>query len=415
MTTAILCIGTELTRGELVNTNATWLAEELTRLGLEVTELAVTDDDRARIERFIGRLAREHDLLVCTGGLGPTTDDLTSECVARVLGTTLERDADSFERIRARMTRFGRTMAPSNAKQADFPRGARILPNDLGTAPGFSLQIGRCLAFFLPGVPREMKGLFERYIAPAAASLVADHGTQILFRTFGMAESTINDKLAGIERAHSVTIGYRAHFPEIDVKVLARAADAASATARARAAADEVRARLPDVIYGEGPRRLPEIVGAILVERGLSLGIAESCTGGLVTKLLTDASGASAFLKGSAITYSNELKQRLLGVPAELLAAHGAVSEPVARSMAEGALFALETDVALSITGVAGPTGGTREKPVGLVHLAVATKAGTTPYTINFPGTREQIRMLSAYRGLWLVRDVLLNGHDRGS
>jgi nicotinamide-nucleotide amidase len=412
MTTAILCIGTELTRGELVNTNATWLAEELTRLGLEITELAVTDDDRGRIEAFLARLSKEHDLIVCTGGLGPTTDDLTTECVARVLGTPLERDADSFERISTRMTRFGRTMAPSNAKQADFPRGARILPNDFGTAPGFSVKIDRALAFFLPGVPREMKGLFEKYIAPEVAPLIRDHGTQILLRTFGVAESTINDKLAGVERAHGVTLGYRAHFPEIDVKVIARASSAELALSRARAAAEDVRARLADTIYGEGPRRMPEVVAALLLERGLSLGIAESCTGGLVSKLLTDASGASAFFKGAAVTYSNELKQKLLGVSAELLEQHGAVSEPIARSMAEGALSALSVDVALSITGVAGPNGGTAEKPVGLVHFAVATRAGTTAYSVNFPSNREQIRMLSAYRGLWLVRRVLLGGHE---
>jgi nicotinamide-nucleotide amidase len=411
MSAAILCIGTELTRGELVNSNATWLADAVTGLGLEVTELACTDDDPERIQAALGRMAREHELIVCTGGLGPTTDDLTTECVAALLGVPLERDAASLEAIRARMERFGRTMAMSNAKQADFPRGSRVLPNRYGTAPGFSVQIERALSFFLPGVPLEMRGLFEEYVAAAATSLVRDRVEQIVLRTFGMTESAVNDRLAGIAQAHAVTLAYRAHYPEIEVKVLARGASADDAQVRACAAAEEIRARLGDIVYGEGRAELPQVVGTLLAQRGLTFGTAESCTGGLVAALLTEHAGSSAFFKGSAITYSNALKEALLGVEAALVSAHGAVSKEVACSMARGALSTLDVNVSLALTGIAGPAGGTLDKPVGLVHLAVATSAGITHQRVDFPGTRAQIRKLSAYRGLALVRQVILHGH----
>jgi nicotinamide-nucleotide amidase len=408
MTAAILCIGTELTRGELVDTNSAWLAEALTGIGLEVTALDGTDDDPARIQQALRRLGAAHDVLVCTGGLGPTTDDLTTEAVAAVLGVPLERDAASLEAIRARIERFGRTMAPSNAKQADFPKGARILPNEEGTAPGFQVQLERALAFFMPGVPREMKAMFERHVAPAIAPLAAAEVHQLRLKTFGMPESAVNDQLAGIEAEHGVVIGYRAHFPEIEVKLVARDRDPERAQARARAAADAVKSRLGEVVYGEGDVTLAEVVGALLVERGLTLGVAESCSGGLLSDLITRRSGASAFFAGGVVSYANSVKERQLGVSRELLERHGAVSSEVARAMAEGARSTLRVDVAASVTGVAGPTGGTAEKPVGLVHYAVSTAAGTVDRKLMFPSSRQMIQLVSAFRALALVREVLL-------
>jgi competence/damage-inducible protein CinA-like protein len=408
MTAAILCIGTELTRGELVDTNSAWLAEALTALGFEVAALDCTDDDPERIQQALCRLGAAHEVLMCTGGLGPTTDDLTTECVAAVLGVPLERDPTSLEAIRARIERFGRTMASSNAKQADFPAGARILPNREGTAPGFSVRIDRALSFFMPGVPREMKAMFDAEVVSELRPLVAAELHQVRLKTFGMAESAVNDRLAGIEAEHGVVIGYRAHFPEIEVKLLARDRDLAKAEARARAAAVEVRARLGDVVYAEGEVTLPEVVGRLLLEKKLMLGVAESCTGGLLSELITARSGASAFYNGAVVSYSNDVKQRLLGVSAELLERHGAVSAEVARAMAEGARKALRADITAAITGVAGPNGGTPEKPVGLVHYAVATEHGSFERKLMFPSGRQQIQMVSAFRALSLLRDVLL-------
>jgi nicotinamide-nucleotide amidase len=411
MTVAILSIGTELTRGEVTNTNATWLSEELTRLGVDVTEGATVPDDPVVIEATLRRLAGAHTLIVSTGGLGPTTDDITTECVAAVVGAPLERDQASLDAITARHARFGRTMAASNAKQSDFPRGATVLPNPHGTAPGFSVNIGGARAFFMPGVPGEMKPMFQAHVAAAAAHHVDGGIHQIRIRTFGMAESAVNDRLAGIETKHGVVIGYRAHFPEIEVKVRARGGDDETAKRVARAAADEVVERLGEVVYAEGDEDLAEAVAAELRQRHLSFGTAESCTGGLVANLLTNAPGASDYFRGAIVAYANDVKTAALGVPEALLAAHGAVSAEVARAMAEGARRALGVDVALSLTGIAGPSGGTPEKPVGLVHFAVASAGGTTDRTLLFPSGRPQIRLMAAYAGLTLVRRIVRGGH----
>lgn len=409
MSAAVLCIGTELTRGEVVNTNASWISEMLSAEGLEVTAVDCVDDHPGRIAGALRRLGAEHDLLVCTGGLGPTTDDITSECAAAVLGVPLDRDAVSLDAIRERMSRFGRTMAPSNEKQADFPRGARILANRNGTAPGFSVRIGRAQSYFLPGVPHEMKAMFEEWIAPELAEHRRDVTHQILIRTFGKPESTVNDLLAGIEQKHGVVIGYRAHFPEIQVKVIARAAARADAERVAEAASAEVEARLgPEIVYGRGAQGLPEAVGELLLARKLMLGVAESCTGGLVGAMMTDAPGSSAYFAGGVIAYSNDVKQRVLRVPTALLAEHGAVSAEVARSMAEGALDAIGADVALSITGIAGPGGATELKPVGLVHFAVATRERTLDAHFVNPTGRDLVRRRAAWAALALVRRMLL-------
>jgi nicotinamide-nucleotide amidase len=411
MTAAVLSIGTELTRGEITNTNATWLAEELTRLGHEVTESSVVPDDRAAITAALARLGSSHDLVVCTGGLGPTTDDITSECVATTLGVPLERDGASLSAIETRMSRFGRVVAPSNAKQADFPRGAAILTNEHGTAPGFAVTIGRARMYFMPGVPGEMKPMFASGVAPALPGMVSGGSHQVRLKTFGMPESAVNDRLDGVEASHGVTLAYRAHFPEIEVKVLARAAGVEEATRVARAAANEVRSRLGDAIYAEGDVAFAQAIGLLFRERSLSLATAESCTGGLVASLLTEHAGASDFFRGSVVAYENAVKAATLGVDTALLAAKGAVSAEVARAMADNARRLLGASVALGITGIAGPGGATPDKPVGLVHLAVATPEGITDRKLIVPGSRQQVRLLAAYAGLALVRRVVLHGH----
>jgi nicotinamide-nucleotide amidase len=408
MTCAILCIGTELTRGELVDTNGPWLAANLTDLGFEVTEKATIDDDRARIIATLKRLAGVARVIVCTGGLGPTTDDLTSEAVAEALGVPTERDEASLEHIRRRLERFGRTVSPTNAKQADFPRGAEILPNPVGTAPCFRVAVGDALAFFMPGVPREMTRMFEEQIVPRIRALAPNDSQQVRLRTFGLPESVVGERLAGVEESFpGVTIGYRAHFPEIEVKVLARGADAATARALCEGATAEVRQRLADVIYGDGDDTFAGVVGRALRARGYTLAIAESCTGGLVGHMVTREPGASDFLLVDAVTYANSAKTRLLGVEEETLRGHGAVSTEVAAAMAEGVRRVSGADIALSLTGIAGPSGGTADKPVGTVYVAVASPKGTVVKHRVFPGERVQIQTLASYVGLALVREVI--------
>jgi nicotinamide-nucleotide amidase len=410
MTAAVLCIGTELTRGELLNSNATWLAESLTRIGLEVTAVDCVDDDRARIEACLRRLAAEHQAIVCTGGLGPTTDDITTECAARVAGVPLVRDDASFEHIKERLRRYGRPdMAAANAKQADFPAGARVLPNPSGTAPGFCVKLGQAPAYFMPGVPLEMKAMFDAHVAPELAAQVNEFRHQIVLRCFGMPESECNERMAGVEEQYGVYVGYRASMPEIEVKVLARGASPLEAEALARRAADDARARLGDAVYGEGFGSLPEHLGARLAEQGLTIAIAESCTGGLAAELMTRTSGSSRYFLGGVVAYANAAKTALLGVAPELIAQHGAVSAEVARAMAEGVRQRLGADYGLAFTGIAGPDGGTAQKPVGLVHWAVASAAGVDCKERVFSGDRLVVRRRSVFSGLDTVRRALLS------
>lgn len=408
MSCAVLCIGTELTRGELVSSNSAWLSAALTEIGFEVTEHRVVDDHEGRIIGALEDLSRTAKIIVATGGLGPTTDDLTTASVAKCLGVDLVRDEGALDHIRRRFERLGRTMSASNAKQADFPTGAEILPNPIGTAAGFEVRLGEARAFFMPGVPKEMQRMFDEEVTPRIRALAANDAHQVRFRTFGLPESVVGEKLADVEASYpGVTIGYRAHFPEIDVKVLARAADRGRAQALAEEAAAEVRSRLGDVIFGEGEDTFAGVVGRALRNRGATLAIAESCTGGLVGALLTKEPGASDFLLLDAVTYANSAKQRVLGVDEEVLRGHGAVSAEVAARMAEGARRVSGADVALAITGVAGPGGGSDDKPVGLVYLAVTSDRGTVVRERRFSGERHWIQTLAAYTGLLLVRDAV--------
>jgi nicotinamide-nucleotide amidase len=408
MTCAVLSIGTELTRGELVDSNAAWLSAELTAIGFEVIEHATVDDDRARIIAAIQRLAPRVRVLIATGGLGPTTDDVTTVAAAGAAGVSLARDETSLDQIRRRLEKFGRTMTESNAKQADFPIGADILPNPAGTAPGFGVRVGECCAYFMPGVPHEMKRMFEEQIVPRIRALAPNNLYQSRLRTFGLPESVVGEKLVGVEAAFAgTTIGYRAHFPEIEVKVLARAPSHAAARDVCERATAEVRARLGAYVFGEAEDSFAGVVGRALRTRGWTLAIAESCTGGLVGSMLTREPGASDFLLLDAVTYANSAKSRILGVDEETIRWHGAVSPEVAAAMAQGAKRVSGADVALALTGVAGPAGGSEEKPVGTVYIAVARPDGTTDVKHRvLAGDRMRIQTLAAYTGLQLVREL---------
>jgi nicotinamide-nucleotide amidase len=410
MTCAVLSIGTELTRGELVNSNAAWLGAELTSVGFEVMEHAVIDDDVARIVEALRRLSARASVVVATGGLGPTSDDVTAKAVAAALNVGLARDESSLEAIRRRFEKAGRTMSPSNEKQADFPQGAEVLPNAAGTAPGFAVRMGKCTLYFLPGVPREMEAMFEQHVAPRIRALAPDDSYQVRLRTFGLPESVVGEKLAGVELAYpGATLGYRAHFPEIEVKVLARAGSRAAARTLCEEATVEVKGRLGPSVYGEGDDTFAGVVGRALRTRGWTLAIAESCTGGLVGHLLTREPGASDFLLLDAVTYANSAKARVLGVDEETIRWHGAVSPEVAEAMARGAKRVAGADIALSLTGVAGPNGGSDAKPVGTVYIALARSDGTLDVQHRLLwGDRERIQVLAAYAALQAIRDLCL-------
>ena len=408
MPAALLSIGTELTRGELVNTNATWMADRLTALGFSVDVIEAIPDDRAVIVETLRRMSTRHRVVLVTGGLGPTTDDLTSAAAAEAAGVDLERHEPSLEAIRRRFASLGRDMGPSNVKQADFPRGAEILPNPIGTAPGFRMQLGGATLFFTPGVPAEMQRMFEDQLIPHIAPLATNDAAQVHLKSFGAGESKIGEILDGVEAQFpGVTLGYRAHFPEIEVKVFARARERAEAQSLADAAAREVRARLGDLVYGEGREEtLASTVFRVLRKGKLTLSIAESCTGGRVASMITALPGSSEVLLFDGVVYSNAAKTQVLGVDEELLRAHGAVSSECATAMADGARRLTGSDLAVSITGVAGPTGGTDRKPVGLVFFAVAGPQGTIVKERQLAGDRNRVQTLASWYALKLVLDA---------
>lgn len=410
MTAAILSIGTELTRGELVNTNATWLSEELTKLGFEVTEHATVDDDLDRIVTVINRFSDAHQIVIATGGLGPTSDDLTTAAAARAAGVPLIRNEGVVDGIRRKFEAFGRVMPESNAKQGDFPEGARVLPNAVGTAPGFAMTLARARMFFVPGVPREMKHIFAESILPEIGPLAERRTHQVHIRTFGMTESGVSQAVSHLEKQHEgLTLGYRAHFPEIEVKVHVRGKSAADAEERANAIASEVRGILGDAVFGGKDDSFAAVVGAVLRDKGKTLAVAESCTGGQVGEMLTRVPGASDYLLLDAVVYSNSAKETVLGVSPELLRAYGAVSSETAAAMAEGVLRVARADIAVSITGVAGPGGGTEDKPVGTVWFGVARKGEPTiTRHRKLPWGRDRVQTLSAYIALELVRRAVL-------
>ena len=413
MTTAVLSIGTELTRGELVNTNAAWLGEELTKLGFDVVEHLTVDDQLDRIVTVLHRLAETHRVVIVTGGLGPTSDDLTTAAAAKAAGVNLCRDESVVEGIRQKFEAFGRVMPESNAKQGDFPEGAEILSNPMGTAPGFAMALGHAGFFFVPGVPREMKHIFHESIVPAIAALAEPRTHQVHLRTFGLTESGVAEALRGLEKAHAgLTLGYRAHFPEIEVKVHVRADSAAEAERLSASIAEEVRALLGDAVFGGRADSFAQVVGRALRDQGKTLAVAESCTGGQVGEMLTRIPGASDYLLLDAVVYANSAKEAVLGVSREILLAHGAVSSETAAAMAEGALRVAGADIAVSITGVAGPGGGTEDKPAGTIWFGLARKGEPTiTKHRKLPWGRDRVQTLAAYFALELVRRAAL-GRD---
>ncbi|HEX9104069.1 MAG TPA: CinA family nicotinamide mononucleotide deamidase-related protein, partial [Polyangia bacterium] len=363
VTVEVVTIGDELNRGEIIDTNSSWLAERLTALGAYVRwRTSVTDDPRDMAEA-LARAGGRADVVVTSGGLGPTDDDRTVDVVSELAGVAPVQEPAHFDKMRVRYAERGFRLTPNNLRQVRVPAGAEVLANAKGAAPGFAVTVGKARVYSMPGVPREMKAIFEDHVAPRVAAAVG--GTQPAKRTWrvaGMGESHVDHALAGlVDGLDGVTLHYRIAFPENLVTVVVRRDDAAAVIDRLDA---EVRARLGDHVYATGDATLAAVVGGRLVERQATLAVAESCTGGLVGQMITAVPGSSRYFVGGVISYSNELKRDLLGVQPETLAAHGAVSEETAREMAAGAIAHSNAAVALAITGIAGPTGGTPEKPV---------------------------------------------------
>jgi nicotinamide-nucleotide amidase len=413
MRARILAQGDEITTGATVDTNSAWIAELLSARGARVVGIAAAPDDPAMLERLIAEAARDCDLLVSGGGLGPTTDDCTAEAAARAAGVDLQENAPALEQIRARFALLGRPMTPSNAKQALVPRGSTLLENPLGTAPGFAIDLGPARAFFFPGVPRELRAMVEHHLRPWLDARGLAPMMRRRFHVCGVGESVLQDRLKDLALPAGVRLGYKAWVPYNTIVLYGDPAAPGAAEAFARACG-EVRARLGEDCFGEDETTLPKAVGELLAARGWRIAVAESCTGGGAGALLTAVPGSSAWFRGGVIAYANEVKTGLLGVPEGLLLRSGAVGEDCARAMAEGVRRATGAEVGLAITGVAGPDGGTAGKPVGTVCFGRALPGETAVRTVRFGARgRDVVRDLAAATAVeWLRRRLIRTPGD---
>ncbi|MGH0030099.1 MAG: competence/damage-inducible protein A [Myxococcota bacterium] len=415
MKAEVLTIGDELLRGEIVDSNKAFLSDRLLGLDIETWyHASVRDDPDDMIDAF-RRAASRADVVLVSGGLGPTRDDLTSEVLARTFGRAHVLDEGALETIRGFFASVGREMTENNASQAWFPEGAEVLENPIGTAPGFLLDVEDTLFFCLPGVPREMMRMMDEQVLPRIAARIGERAggaggavRATLLRTFGMGESTLDAELADLARDEHVSLGFRTSFPDNYLRPLARGASEAEASERLAKLCAQIRERLGHLVYAEGDETLEAVAGRLLREKGATVAVAESCTGGMIAQKLTDVAGASDYVLGGVVAYANEIKQSQLGVPAELLEKHGAVSEECARAMAEGVRARFGSTLGIATTGISGPDGGSAEKPVGLVHLALASDAGTHADHFVFPLDRTRHRQLTTQVALDWIRRAML-------
>jgi nicotinamide-nucleotide amidase len=417
-TAAVLSTGTEILQGLYADTNARFLAEKLSAAGITVTAVAAAPDNPIELEKTFSHLVGRADLVICTGGLGPTEDDVNRDVFSRVLGVGLVLDDASVEAMRERFRMRGREMLDSNKVQAMLPAGCTVFANNWGTAPGFFVPArltGKAALVALPGPPSEMIPMFNQFVAPLLLECSGGRSCVLTrtIHTFGRPESLINDQVRDLFRRDPDMIYTVLAKPHgVDIRITAHKSGAQAAESAVAELVEATRQRVgPDIIYGFDDMQLQDAVGLLLLEKQKTVTAAESCTGGLIAKLLTDVSGSSGYLKESWVVYSNDAKTRLLGVRAETLEKHGAVSRGVAIEMAAGALERAGSDYALSVTGIAGPLGGTPEKPVGLTYIGFAERGKPTRVErFLFSGNREQNRLQSALNALdWLRRELLGN------
>lgn len=415
MKAVIVSIGDEVLHGEVADTNAAWLADRLLELGAEIAYHTCVGDTEEHIVQSLRYASRRVNLIVASGGLGPTEDDLTRHAVSKAAKAPLEMHEESLAAIEERFRRYGRPMPARNRIQAMMPEGATVLPNTEGTAPGFVCRVNDAYAAFLPGVPREMRAMFDNALRPLIESLPLERRAVRVekLHTFGVPESQANEMLGPLMlRGSNPLLGLRVSGGVVSIKVLATGATVEAAERVLAPAVLAVRQRFAEAVFGSGADTLELAVARLLEDRNKTLAVAESCTGGLVGHLLTNVPGISRFFLEDLVTYSNAAKTELLGVPAETIQAVGAVSEEVARAMAEGVRRRAGADIGLSTTGIAGPDGGSDAKPVGLVYIGLATEAGASAQRVQLLGSRELIKDRAAKSALNALRLHLMGVGD---
>lgn len=409
----IIAAGTELLLGETVDTNtaeiSTWLAD----LGIGVYFHQTVGDNRLRMAAALSHALLRSNLIVITGGLGPTEDDMTKEVLAAVSGRPLYLHEESLAEIAAFFAARGRTMSENNRRQAMLPQGAEVLKNPIGTAPGVYVEINGAHVFCLPGVPSEMRAMWRESVVPILRRLV--DGPYVIssrtLRFYGIGESDLETQVSDLLHGHNPTLAPYAGPGEVRLRITARASSEAEALRLIEPLEKEIEARVGHALYGKDDETLEGVVGNLLRETNRTLALAESCTGGLIAHRITNVAGSSTYFKQGWVVYSNEAKASLLGVDESVLKTHGAVSAECAAQMAIGALERAESDVALSVTGIAGPGGGSEHKPVGLVYFGLAGFGEVKTFRRVFPApNREQVKGRSSSEALYLLWRHLLDG-----
>src|SRR5437899_1679902 len=406
----IIAIGSELLAPDRTDTNSLWLTDKLNRIGIDVKIKTIVGDDDARLEELIKDAVKRSRVVITTGGLGPTEDDITRKVVARALGRRLSLEENVLAEIRTRFQSFGLTMPERNSRQAMVIDGADVLPNPNGTAPGLYLKHAECAIALLPGPPREMQPMFENHVQPRLQNLAGDlRFARRILRVAGMGESAVDEKIAPIYTQYEnpqTTILFNSSEIEIHLRAHARARTAAEALLDELSL--KIEKALGDAVFAFRGETMEEVVGRRLTITGFTLAVAESCTGGLIAQRITNVPGSSIYFIEGVVTYSNESKTRLLGVDKKLIRDHGAVSKEVARDMARGVRHRARTDFGLAVTGIAGPGGGSEEKPVGLVYVALADDAHTEHRRLLLPGDRELVRWRASQAALDMLRRRLI-------
>ena len=409
-TAEIIAIGSELLTPHRVDSNSLYLTRQLNSIGIEVDLKVVAGDQEARLEQVVRSAVERSPLVIATGGLGPTEDDITRKVVARVLQRQMVLQHDILETIRNRFRSRGLEMPGNNARQALVPVGARILDNRLGTAPGLWLEKGEVVIILLPGVPSEMKAIFEESCLPLLKQRSKGfHLVTRVLRSTGMTESQLDERIAPIYTPYKNPVTtILSGRGEIQVHLTGRAKSRQEAEALVHEVAERIQVELGDFIFSAGDQSLEQVLGECLVSKKETLAVAESCTGGLIAERITRVPGSSRYFMGGVTCYSNQSKVEFTGMPPLLLEMSGAVSAEVAKSLAEGIRDRMGASIGVGVTGVAGPSGGSREKPVGLVHLAVATGNKVEHRECRFSGDRERIRFWASQTALDMVRRRLL-------
>ncbi len=404
MTAEIIAIGTELLLGDILNTNAQYLSRQLADMGISVYFQSVVGDNEERLLETLHSAMRRTDIIITTGGLGPTTDDLSKETIAKALELPLVEHKESKERLMTFFNSRDITMAKNNLKQAMIPEGAMVLKNNNGTAPGFMVKTDDNMIIVLPGPPNEMVPMYQESVKPVLEKLSEGIIYSRTLKCCGIGESTVADKIQHIiDRQTNPTIAPYAKSGEVHLRVTAKSHDEAEATTLIDQMEAEVREIVGDYIYTTDDRTLEETLVDLLKEKGCTLSVAESCTGGLLSGRFINCSGVSDVYLEGFVTYSNEAKMKHLSVKKEMLDTYGAVSEETAKAMVEGLVQSTGTSTGIAITGIAGPTGGTKEKPVGLVYISVYCQGKTLVKKYQLSGNRHKVRERAVVQGLIML------------